>query len=119
MVSNEELISILLLQVTCNVQTSLKIFSQSEEPTQRDSFCHNFCEIYQPASVDNEISNFGCYLVLQLKYFVNYNGNFLLGMPKPNLISSKGYSTYVPEILLWEFQLIILVALLHHSVTFL
>ena len=78
MVSNEELISILLLQVTCNVQTSLKIFSQSEEPTQPDSFCHNFCEIYQPASVDNEISNVGCYLVLQLKYFVNYNGNFII-----------------------------------------
>ena len=57
--------SIVPLQVTSNTQASLNIFLQTEELTEIDSFFFlcNFCEICQPASVDQD----GSYLVLQLK----------------------------------------------------
>ena len=55
--------SILPLQVTSNVQTSLSIFLLSEE-------------LNEPPSIDLETSKVGSYLVLQLKSFVN-NYNFI------------------------------------------
>ena len=53
--SNEELMSILPLQVISNVQTSLNIFLQSEELNEPDAFFCNFCESFQSTSVDHEI----------------------------------------------------------------
>ena len=49
---------------------------QTEELTEPDSFFCNFCESYQPASVDHQISKVGSYLVLQLKCFVSHHENF-------------------------------------------
>ena len=75
--SNEELMSILPLQVISNAQTSLNIFLQSEELNEPDAFFCNFCESFQSTSVDHEISKVGSYLVLQLKRFINHLGNFI------------------------------------------
>ena len=81
-ISNEEVMPILPLQVTSNVQASLNIFLQTGELTEIDSFLFYFCEIYQPASVDHEISKGGSYLVLQLKSFLNHHGNFIKDIKK-------------------------------------
>ena len=61
--------SILPLQVTSNVQTSLSIFLLSEELNE------------PPSSIDLETSKVGSYLVLQLKSFVN-NYNFIKDIKK-------------------------------------
>ena len=84
-ISNEE--------VTSNVQTFLNIFSQSEELTEPDSLFYNFCKSFQSAYVDHEIAKVGCYLVLQLKSFVNDNESFIKDIKKVQC--TKTYSVPV------------------------
>ena len=74
--------SILPLQVTSNVQTSLRTFLQTDEWTEPHSFVCNFCQSYQPASIDHEISKVGSYLVLQLKRFLRHHGKFIKDIKK-------------------------------------
>ena len=83
--SDEESMSIVPLQVTSNVQTSLNIFLQTEELTESDSFFFFFlnpCESHQPASIDHEISKTDSYLILQLKFFVRHHGKFIKDIKK-------------------------------------
>ena len=64
------------------------------------SFC-NFCQSYQPVSIDHQITKVGNYLILQLKRFLNRNVDFIKDITKVNytkilsvlLVVNEGVST--------------------------
>ena len=65
-----------------------KFFTIIKEPTGPDSFFCKFCENYEPASIDHQISKVGNYSIFQLKYFLNYRGNFIKNITKVQCIKT-------------------------------
>ena len=90
--------SVLPLQVTSDVQTYLTIFLKTEEVTEPHSFFCNFCESYQPASVDHEISKIGSYFMLKLKCFVSHHGNFIKDIKKVQCAETFSVPVVVDDI---------------------
>ena len=81
-----------------------KFFTIIKEATGPDLFFCKFCENYEPASIDHQISKVGNYSIFQLKYFLNYRGNFIKNITKISVLKLFLYHLFMR----WLFKKILI-----------